>query len=287
MNDAFAGARTICILAAGPLSDVPLSIVKLAEELCRHHERVAVTYSNDVDVDVNVDVLHECGVIPIRVENWCYDFGQWFTVLSRLYEDFSLITLINDSCILIKKMDQYMKWGLSAGFDCWGLTSSLEVEFHVQSYIRTYTGIGVRSLMSFVHSDEVYEHLDKISILPLTKLRKEIIKTYEIEMLSRIGISSGAIFNATNNSSWHNWHLYMDDPRFCLLKKKRAHCPVDVLRCCDSELSEMVSDELLLWPGLGRFRKRLCRRAARMKLLKLVNFVNFGTRKLARQFSKK
>lgn len=257
----FTGSK-MCILATSVIKDtISRSLVNLIKELRIHHDHVVVMCccehipSNDFSDD---------GIFFVPVKNWCYDFGQWCTMILHLIDrPFSMITLVNDSVILIRNMSEYMNWGLTNKYEMWGLTKSFEIKPHVQSYLRTFTGRGVDELKKFVTNIEVRDHLKKIEKLPIPKLRSEIINKYEVGMsviLEETRLSTGCVFESYKNPSWHNWDSYINDPRFCVLKKKRAFHDCDIISLCDDNLRSSIIEEFKL-----DMNKKKCRRNCRMR----------------------
>ena len=81
------------------------------------------------------------------------------------------------------------------------------------------------------------------------------------------GIDICGIFTHHSNPSWYHWHRFIDDPRFCLLKKTRAYNKCRIIDKCHQGLQRMVTYELNLHPGKHMRRASLlkARRISRRK----------------------
>ena len=66
-----------------------------------------------------------------------HDFGAWHRGLNEesekipTYDD---IILVNDSCVLVKKLNNFFQWVDKNNFDYYGLTANSQISTHIQSY---------------------------------------------------------------------------------------------------------------------------------------------------------
>jgi rhamnosyltransferase len=81
-------------------------------------------------------------------DNNYLDFGKYYYYIKNLYApSLSQIALINDSCYIVKDLSIF-----NDKYDCdvWGITDSIEITYHIQSYFLVYrTQKAIRSLFTF------------------------------------------------------------------------------------------------------------------------------------------
>ena len=194
-------------------------------------------------------------VVP--TDNEGYDFGQWYKVLSRISSiknKISDITLINDSIILIKSMNNLYKWGDKEDCDSWGLTASTESKYyHIQSYHRVIkTRRAIDSLFEYTET-EMKDILSK-TYGYIGDLKMFVVNNLEIgisQWFNKKDISQKGRFNSCKpiNPSCDCWMSFIESNDFPLLKKKRTGEGTNyILRNTDKTLKDSVFGLLNFFP---------------------------------------
>lgn len=109
-------------------------------QLCEHNDKVVVVTNNRplknlVDVDKRA-------VVNV-VENEGYDFGMWYKMLIKYQEilpSVTMLSLVNDSCILFKPLTEFYNWANQTIGDVVGITDSNMMAYHIQSYFMVFKG---------------------------------------------------------------------------------------------------------------------------------------------------
>ena len=141
--------RRLCLFAShSEGGSMDGDAVTYAKRLAPQFDRVVVTSTRPVH-----DILPPNCIVG-EVPNQCHDFGQWFRTVHGLRgrTDLEEVTLVNDSCITLGALDpifdkarQHPEWRF------WGVTDSLEVSPHLQTYFVSCRGDAINRLVDFVH----------------------------------------------------------------------------------------------------------------------------------------
>lgn len=148
------------------------------------------------------------GKISLRFEkNEGYDFGMFYKIFSSIQpKNYSKIALVNDSNILINKLDQIMDWGNSNHADFWGVIdsdekpwfSSQENTYHIQSHFLVFNPKAIQKLSEFLNSLEISTIFD---IKNQKKLRRRVIDQWEIglsQYMIKEGMKVSSYFNSND-----------------------------------------------------------------------------------------
>jgi len=132
------------------------------------------------DADDVIVVQKEVGtpttIVRCRVPNMCLDFGAYWRVLGAVLaagraREFTRVGLVNDSCLVVRGMGPLFAWGTARPF--WGVTYSLDVAPHLQSYFLIFDGAAsVGALMSFVRATDVAPFA--------TRTKRALIVSFEV-----------------------------------------------------------------------------------------------------------
>jgi lipopolysaccharide biosynthesis protein len=136
----------------------------------KHHFDELVLISND-KIPGNDDMLflseHEIEWMPVKNEG--YDFGMWYKAFKKKnISDYDRVALVNDSCILFKKLDDTMKVINSSGWDYAGLLDSDQIDYHIQSYFLVMNKQAIKYVNEYFSTHGIRQDID------------DVIKTYEI-----------------------------------------------------------------------------------------------------------
>jgi lipopolysaccharide biosynthesis protein len=167
---------------------IPNYIKFYLEELSRHADDVWLL-SNQKQIDSSELVyLKQKSFKLMLTENKGYDFGQWYRAIQQIdMNAYDRLILANDSCVLIKSLDQLMKWCEGSGLDYAGLSDSLEISYHPQSYFLHVNKRAIPSLVSYFMKQG-----------DAPKTQSETVHVYEIGLASYLhaeGLSLGAMIN--------------------------------------------------------------------------------------------
>jgi len=175
---------------------VPFHIKFYLEELSRHFsETVFITTDKEI-LAVDKSFLLEKGIQLMQVKNEGYDFGMWYKAFQKYNPDtYDYLGLVNDSCILFKKLDFVFDYFNGEKPDYLGLTDTYLEGYHVQSY---FLLIGKKAI------PYLKEYLAKNGII---KDLYSVIKTYEIglsQYLIKQGLKVKALFSCDKENGKYN-----------------------------------------------------------------------------------
>lgn len=181
---------------------LPYHVQIYINELSRHFDKVKVLCNNSKIKDKkyllssNVEILHK--------PNKGYDFGMFYRfVIDKNLDEYAQIAVVNDSNILLNKLDSVFNWAKSNNSDFWGIIDSHEKpwfsthdnSYHIQSHFLVFNKRAIEKLASF------FELLDIKEIMEENKpkqLRRLVIDKWEI------GISQYLISQNLNYASFIN-----------------------------------------------------------------------------------
>ncbi|RYE20050.1 MAG: hypothetical protein EOP45_11660 [Sphingobacteriaceae bacterium] len=124
------------------------------KELAANYDHVIVI-STQSDIKNILDIPTNCRVV--QVENSCHDFGLHFRILFHLDTNkFEEIGLFNDSCWVLKPMGDLFTRCRRLNANVVGLTDSIEVSRHLQSFFLIFRRSSMKYLMNFVQNSLMY-----------------------------------------------------------------------------------------------------------------------------------
>lgn len=166
------------------------------KELKRHFEEI-ILVTNDRNI-VNLNELPAQGIKLIKVKNEGYDMGMFYKAYKTLdVSRYSTIACINDSNILLGKLDFLFKWSNNQEVDFWGLVdadikpnySTSEKNYHVQSHFIVFNKKAIDLLPAFFDTADlpfIFNQTD------LREVKRKVIINWEIG-LSQFLISKGLL----------------------------------------------------------------------------------------------
>ena len=148
-------AKTLAVFATHSSKDV------LEKNTLFYINELAVNYDIVIVVSTQSDIknIQELPVNcrSVQCENSCHDFGLHFRILYNLNTSrFEEIGLFNDSCWVLKSMTDLFARCRSLSSNVVGLTDSIEVSRHLQSFFLVFRGTSMRHLIDFVQSSQMY-----------------------------------------------------------------------------------------------------------------------------------
>src|ERR1017187_406831 len=128
--------KSICFFSSYfQQNKIPPYVKIYLEELCRHFSEVVLITNEKKLLDTEIKYLDKKNIKYLQVVNEGFDFGMWYKAM-KIYDvlQYDRIGLINDSCILFKKLDETFNWVNSGDWDYCGMVDSIEYSYHIQSY---------------------------------------------------------------------------------------------------------------------------------------------------------
>ncbi|MEJ8816634.1 rhamnan synthesis F family protein [Lacibacter sp. H407] len=119
-----------------------------------------------------INILSEYAFLIIERKNTCPDFGSWKIALEILNfpQNFDAILLANDSVFgPLYELPPIIK-SMKKRFDIWGMTASLEIEYHLQSYFLYFS----KKVIQSSHWKSFWQNIDT------TLTKTQVIGLYEV-----------------------------------------------------------------------------------------------------------
>lgn len=157
-----------------------------------------------------------------------YDFGSYkrgyqYASKQGLLEEADELILCNDSCFSVMDFDQMFSEMNQRDCDFWGVTDSLEIQHHLQSYF-------------LVFKKNVFTHQEFANWLGAVTHKndfREIVKTYEVPLksfLEKLGFKGESFIKAKTICNQTEYPITLIHQKAPLLKRK-----VFVIGACSKE----------------------------------------------------
>jgi hypothetical protein len=166
-------------------------------EVKRHFNEVVFLTNNDKSLQMEAEeFLKKNGISLMSVENEGYDFGMWYKAF-RSFDvgKYDRIGLINDSCILFKKLDEVFQTINNSNWDYCGILDSAQVAYHLQSYFIIINKPAIPYVRQYFGENGTIKEFDNA------------IFTYEVGMsqyLLKNNLKLGSVFSYKINSTPYN-----------------------------------------------------------------------------------
>ena len=187
--------RSVCIFSHYyDLNLIPYYVLIYIKELSRHFDEL-VLVTNDRPI-TNLMELPAEGIKLIKVKNEGYDMGMFYKAFKTLdLSRYGTIACINDSNILIGKLDFIFEWGNNRKADFWGWIdadikpeySTNEVNYHIQSHFMVFNKKAIDFLPAFFDTLDLPDIFNRTD---MKEVKRKVILEWEIG-LSRFFISKG------------------------------------------------------------------------------------------------
>lgn len=169
---------------------ISISSNRLIDQLIANNYEVVFVSACEVPGELVFDSDHQARITILRKPNYGYDFGSWSVALAKFPEIFeaSEVLILNDSNSgPYGSMDDLLGLMASSPFDITGITDSLQIRYHIQSYMMHFKNGSLNSdaLRSFWL--EVRSQHEKM----------DVIQAYELGLTSKAqsnGFYVGAVF---------------------------------------------------------------------------------------------
>ncbi|MBN2663211.1 MAG: hypothetical protein JXR68_06140 [Bacteroidales bacterium] len=200
----------------------PLYVKTYLNELLNYFEKIIIVTNDNKTLSLSENEYVTKNNFEIKyVKNQGWDFGMWTKVLKDINMDnYSSLGLINDSCILLRKIDDFFYWAETNNLDYFGMLDSPQRHYHIQSYFLIIRNKALNALLSY---------FSKTGIL---NEKADVINHYEIGLSQHMiqkGIKVGAYFsykkyyenNPEKPNPLHGYIGALMSDNFPLLKKER------------------------------------------------------------------
>jgi len=212
---------SLCLFSSFFTGDsIPYYIKIYLEELNRHFgEIIFLTNEKNLNPeDKNYLIRNNFQLRMYKNEG--YDFGMWYKAFIEFpVNDYDRIALINDSCILFKKLDSFSEWVDRSDFDVYGMTDSNAISYHIQSFFMVLKKASIVHVKNYFTEQKIKENI------------KDVIFHYEVGLstyLLKMKMKLAANFTNKNYFGEHNPILFFSDELIRkgipLIKKKIIYC---------------------------------------------------------------
>ncbi len=207
---------TLCLFAAHfGKNTIPHYVKVYLLELKKHFTGVQLLGHDDIGSEDQAFLKNQ-GILYRKEKNEGYDFGMWYKALKDLpVENYERIALVNDSCILFKPLEKFMKAMEQSGADFYGMSFSEAVSWHLQSYFLILNKRAISTAIEYFQEQGIKSSL------------KEVISMYEIGLSSYLMKKGFKLSAFVDNKGYSgefspyyyllNYHLQQGIP---LIKKK-------------------------------------------------------------------
>lgn len=116
-------------------NEIPSYVKVYLDELIRHFTQTVFLTNEKSLQQPDLNYLAEKKIQIRYYKNEGYDFGMWYKAFDEFpVSDFDRIGLVNDSCILFKRLDFFFDWLNDVNPDYSGMVDSYAISYHIQSY---------------------------------------------------------------------------------------------------------------------------------------------------------
>ncbi len=175
----------VCVFIHHSISDsVPYYVQIYINELSQHFDKVKVLTNNSKLISKNS--LLDTNISIEYLENKGYDFGMFYRyIIKKNFDRYSELAVVNDSNILLNKLDEVIKAGRKSDSDFWGIIDSNEKpwfsthfnNFHIQSHFIVFNKRAIKMLPYFFNSLNISKIMNENNT---ELLRRLVINNWEI-----------------------------------------------------------------------------------------------------------
>lgn len=192
--------KSICFFSSYfSANTIPYYIQYYLDELNRHFSKI-IFLCNEHELDKSsLDFLKTSQIELKTVTNEGFDFGMWYKAFQDYpIDDYKTIALINDSCILFRKIDDVFQKIRNSKAEYIGMIQSDRYHPHIQSFFLVLKGKAINLAKEY------------FSINGIEKEYRKVIHTYEI------GLSGFMIENGVQIEGLYNkgFEKYEKNPSF-------------------------------------------------------------------------
>lgn len=197
-------------------TEIPYYVKCYLLEVRRHFTDV-IFITNEKELQkTEEEFLKGNGIDLMLVDNEGFDFGMWYKAFSSFdVSKYDRIGLINDSCILFKKLDEVFKVIDKNDWDYCGILDSAQVAYHLQSYFIIINKPAIPYIKQYFADNGIVKEFDSA------------ISRYEVGMsqyLLKNNLKLGSVFSYKITSTPYNPSFVsikeLIKIRFPMIKKK-------------------------------------------------------------------
>lgn len=182
--------RSICFFASYfSGKTLPYYITVYLIELKKHFQEV-VLLTSQKNLSIESIAFLKAENIRLQIEeNEGYDFGLWYKAFQKNEIDtYDQIALVNDSCILFKPLNEFMKWSILNTAHLQGITQSNAIAPHIQSYFLVINKKAIPLVKEYFEQNKLFKNIS------------DVITVYEVGLSSFL-ISKGLSIDAFIDNS--------------------------------------------------------------------------------------
>ena len=230
--------RACIFIHYSTVNTIPYYVELYISQLANHFDKIKVLTNN---LNINQEnIFFKENVEFVHFKNQGYDFGMFYNYIkNENLDDFSQLGIVNDSNILLNKLNPVFHWGNNEEHDFWGIIdshekpwfSSHDSNYHVQSHFLVLNENAIKELPSFFESMDIVKILNETD---LKKLRRMVIDQWEIgltQYLIKQGLIPGSFISSLKmhikyqpkkQNLTHSIYHELASEGYPLLKKKVA-----------------------------------------------------------------
>ncbi len=223
--------KKICIfIHYANVPHFPYYVMAYVQELANFFDEILIV-SNEREL-TNASQLLTKRIRLLQVPNEGYDLGMFLKAFATLdCGEYEQIGCVNDSNILLRRLDFLFDWAKENPVDLWGLMdadirpdySTHQHNFHLQSHFLIFNRSAFATLQTFIKQLNFYEFTQ---IAKVKDLKKRVINDWEIG-LSQFFIQEGLTVKGFFHANDYFWdgtkalsHVKMLQAGVPVIKKK-------------------------------------------------------------------
>lgn len=204
--------KSLCVfIHFGEMEYIPKYVEIYINELSLHFDEI-IFVVNERNLDTKSLLLNENITLKF-VKNEGYDLGMFYKVFQTIIPtNYRQIACINDSNILLRKLNPVFEWSATQECDFWGILDSYvkpwfsthKNSYHLQSHFIVFNERALVQLPEFFKSINVDLILKQRDV---KLLRRTVINDWEIgitQYLQKKGLKFSSYINSNSFSSIHN-----------------------------------------------------------------------------------
>ncbi|MEO6304049.1 MAG: rhamnan synthesis F family protein [Bacteroidia bacterium] len=168
--------KSVCFFASYFTgNNLPYYITVYLKELKKHFSEVVLLTSQKELSQQSRQFLTAETIQLLTEDNDGFDFGMWYKAFKKFdVASYDKITLVNDSCVLFKPLDEFISWAKANTADIQGMTLSEAVAPHIQSYFLVLNKKAVLLTTEYFEKNGILRNIS------------DVIRTYEIGLSTHL-----------------------------------------------------------------------------------------------------
>jgi lipopolysaccharide biosynthesis protein len=155
---------------------IPYHIRTWLQELKKYFPEMVLLVSNTHLQEKERTFLKEQNIILQTEKNEGYDFGLWYKALQKHdIGQYDAVAFINDSSILFASLAPFVKWAEAQEADLLGMTESMAVSHHIQSYFLWCKKPVIPAVKNYFEQQGIRKNLQDVIAVYEIGLSKEVL----------------------------------------------------------------------------------------------------------------